>query len=264
MKKHLNLLMLVLAAFALLQCASEPEVSPQGETDQATYANAYADQFLTVEVTALKAHPENANPEVVYMTLVGEGGKVSVNWGDGTIEKMLIGPGGHEISHVYDRAGNFKINISGDIKTITKFDAAYGYFKLNHIHFGGVTNLREVSLSLFATSPARINLSQNRLLESVRFVGLETTSDIILPSTNRIREMLIDGKNLLPTAVVDRIIARVFDSVKASPRGGIMTLHKNWEEASTSSEFVGPPSSYSINKLRILETQYRWTILPKP
>ena len=120
----------------------------------------------------------------------------------------------------------YTINISGDIKTITGFEA-YGNEKLNSIHFGGLVNLRNVEMAWFVFATETINLSRNRQLEHVNFLDLQGTKDILLPTNNVIRSIGITGVQQLPTAVVDRLISRIYDSVKNAPRTGDFSLAKH-------------------------------------
>jgi hypothetical protein len=66
----------------------------------------------------------------------------------------------------------------------------------------------------------------------------------------------------MTTAAVDRVIARVHDSVVNSPRQGIFAFGALWGQGEEG-DVVGPPSSYSINKLRKLRDVYGWTIYPE-
>src|SRR6187431_1760257 len=94
-----------LMTFLLLQCSPESEIDPQPVTDDpATRAASYADQFFTISITTVSAG-DDAEP--VAFTLNGSGGKIALNWGDGTIEKMNVPPNGVRLEHQYERLKNY-------------------------------------------------------------------------------------------------------------------------------------------------------------
>lgn len=259
MKTKLNLLLLVLAVM-VVRCTDE-HVEPTTLTEElVTSANLYEDQFFTIGITTLKNHPEEPLPEQVEFYLQGNGGRISINWGDGTIEKLTIGSSIVTLNHQYKAAKNYTINMSGDIKTITSFRMNYLGTRINKIHFGGLVNLKEAEMGLLPYTMDVINLSRNRALETVRVVGLQSMDDVLLPSNNKLVNVDISGENEMTTAAVDRVIARVHDSVINNPRKGSFVLGSLWGETN---EMIGPPSSYSINKLKKLRDVYGWTIYPE-
>jgi hypothetical protein len=189
-----------------------------------------------------------------------------VNWGDGTIVKLQLNPDGPELRHDYDALKKYTIVVSGDIKSITGFRATGSSAKINTIHFGGLVNLKHVTM-VWADSPEIINLSRNRQLENVVLALLDGTNDILLPSTNAINYIEVtDIKdaygNGLSTAVVDRIVSRIYDSVKNSPRSGLFNLQGDVAQSNSNAQMVGTPSSYTLNKLRTLRDNYGWSIYP--
>jgi hypothetical protein len=254
--------LLVLLSFILIRCGDESVIEPEPLVDDpTTHATLYQDKFFTISITTRTSHPDNVLPEPIEMFFNGNGGNVSVDWGDGNVESVTIGPEQTGIEHQYDSVKNYTINISGDIKTITDYHLSYQYANYNSFHFGGLVNLQSVSLGWQEGTPAIINLSRNKNLESVTVMGAQNTKDILLPSNNKISFIEISGPNLINTAAVDRIIARIYTSVINAPKVGTFRLFADvWNEES--SQMVGPPSSYSINKLRKLRDVYGWTILP--
>jgi hypothetical protein len=237
----------------------EEKVEPRLEEDLKTSASAYRDQFLTIQITT------NYEDDMVFY-LEGLGGDVSVDWGDGTTEDFVIGEGYVTLEHDFNREEenpeDFTIRVSGDIKTITAMDWFYDGFYITDIHFGGLTNLKRLSMGILQHGPSVINLSRNRLLESLTLTGIQPLENVIMPATNKIRSIDIAGTNKLPVSVVDRIIARVHDSVVISPRSGHFSLPISWAQEEGDMTMVGPPSSYSINKLRKLRDRYGWGIYP--
>jgi hypothetical protein len=259
MKNTLNLLLLAVFCVMVAQCSDERVEPIMLEDDLMTSATLYEDQFFTLAITTIITDPSEPLPEQVTFDLEGTGGKISLNWGDGTIEKLIVGTSMVTLEHHYTRVKNYTIKMSGDIKTITSFRVNYLSTKIHDIHFGGLVNLKEVGMNLLGEVPSVINLSRNRSIENVSLSGLPSLKDVLLPTANNLSYVDITGENLLTTAAVDRIIARVHDAVVNKPRAGRFVLGVGWAE---DSEKVGPPSSYSINKLRKLRDVYGWTIYP--
>jgi hypothetical protein len=248
-----RILLVGVFAALLLQCSNEEfEPEPLAE-DMATASNAYEDQFLTIMITC------NADREFTFY-LTGNGGNVSVNWGDGTIQKHVIGPDPITLRHRYTREINYTIRVSGDILTITQLDIGYENLAVRNIHFGGVSNIRSVTLNQLPNGPASINLSRNKKIESVVLASIKPLREVLLSTTNNISLMDIAGSTNLSTAVVDKIVARIHDSVISRPRFGYFGFNRTWALKDMSR--VGPPSSYSINKLRKLRNVYDWTVYP--
>jgi hypothetical protein len=255
MKNILKLLFAIAVIVSFYGCSSDEPVNPvHVEDDLRTSANLYEDQFLTFKITT------NFDQGFKFY-LGGNGGKVSINWGDGTIEKKVIDGEYIMFDHVYSREKNYTINVSGDLATITAIDMAYRDLLINHIHFGGLTNLEQVNFNLIKIQGA-VNFSRNKKLQVVHLLGVQGMTDVILSTTNNITQLNISGDNSLTTPSVDRIIARIHDSVINNPRQGSMTLSKTWYQDEEDTSMVGPPSSYSINKLRKLQNTYGWNISP--
>jgi hypothetical protein len=85
MKLSINLFLSLVLLTLFSRCSQEEIVEPTSLTEDArTSANYYEDQFLTLYV----AYMYNYHTLNFYLT--GNGGKVSVNWGDGTIEKKVL------------------------------------------------------------------------------------------------------------------------------------------------------------------------------
>lgn len=240
-------------------CADESiEPQPLSE-DMKTSANGYWDQFLSIHITT------NFEDYVTFH-LDGTGGDITVDWGDGSSETSYVGPDYVTFTHDYntdeETPHDFAIRVSGDIKTITGFNFYYASLYVNEVHFGGLTNLKSLSMGVLSYGPTEINLSKNKVIESVVLPGVQRLQNLILPVSNKIRVIDISGYNELPTAVVDRVIARVHDSVVNSPRSGYFNIPASWAQEEDDPSMVGPPSSYSINKLRKLKRKYGWKIFP--
>jgi hypothetical protein len=262
MKTNLSLSALFFLLLLAVGCSEEKVEPVAPEDDLTTSANAYRDQFLLMEISPLKENESDEFPAQVDFILVATPGtRFSVNWGDGTIEKRVMNGDHLSFKHTYKNVKNYTVKVSGDIGMITSYFLDYNpYLKVRDIHTGGLLNLTSIRIGGFYQSPPALNLSRNRKLESVYLFDLLQTTDIILPTTNNISLMVLLGDTALPVAVLDRIISRIYDSVRNSPRSGILNISK---EADTDSEILGPPSSYSINKLKTLRDTYGWAIYPE-
>ena len=258
MKFSIKLFLSFLLLSFISSCSPDEIVEPTSLTEDAkTSANYYEDQFLTLDV----AYMYSFHSLTFYLT--GNGGKVSVNWGDGDIEKKVLYDNQNiAFTHRYDRRKNYSIRVSGDIKSITRFEISHQDMPVNKIHFGGLTNLRELILDYMSNSPMIINLSRNKELVSAKFHVTARTEQVILSTTNKITYFELSGPNSMNTPNADRVIARIHDSVVSNPRTGTINVQDYWNpyEAPVLS---GPPSSYSINKLRKLRDRYGWTVIPE-
>ncbi|HEY0740836.1 MAG TPA: hypothetical protein VGD40_05205 [Chryseosolibacter sp.] len=253
----------LLCASILLAAAgcSDENVEPLPLTeDVKTSATGYWDQFLSIDITT------NFEDYVTFH-LNGTGGEITVDWGDGASETAYVGPYDVTFTHDYntdeETLQDFAIRVSGDIKTIREFNFYYASLYVNEVYFGGLTNLKTLSMGVLGYGPREINLSNNKLIESVVLPGIQHLENLILPVSNKIRTLDISGYNELSTAVVDRVIARVYDSVVRSPRTGHVNLPASWSQDDDDRSMVGPPSPYSVNKLRKLKRKYGWTIFPE-
>lgn len=255
--------MIILMAFFAMRCAEERIEPAFLDEDQSTHAQGYfPSTVFAIEVTTILGGrvEENGLPQLTEFYLSGEPGtKVSVNWGDGTIQKVTIDESRNYMSHQYNRIKNYTIQVTGEISKITTFGMYYQHIIIRNVYLAGLVNLRKISMGLNYRVPSIVNLSHNRKIETLDLNGPELT-DIIVPSENRLNTVLISGPNALSTAVVDRIISRVYTSVQASPRTGYFALNENWYDDQPG--MVGPPSSYSITKLRKLRDVYGWEITP--
>lgn len=238
-------------------CAEE-NIEPLPTHDIRTRANGYWDQFLSIHLST------NFEEEITFY-MYGTGGEMTVDWGDGSRETFFVDDNYTSFHHAYnpeEGGQDFAIRVSGDLSTIIGFDFFYSSLYVNEMHFGGLTNLRYLSMGMLAEGPPVINLSKNKSIESVILPAIQRLENLILPASNKIRAIDISGTNVLPTSVVDRVIARVHDSVVKSPRDGFFILPVSWAHEEGDLSMVGPPSSYSLNKLRKLRKKYGWNITP--
>jgi hypothetical protein len=266
MKRSFSKLMLLLVAFTMLHCSDEPIVPGHQELtdDPATSITAYSPNIFVIEVTTIQ-HDPSFPPNPVGFELIGTGGKVSINWGDGTIEKVTLATNLMQFSHQYDRVKNYTIKIDGDIKNIEHYGMSYqDGVKIRNLHLSGLTGLKALNLIIMTESPEVINLSHNKLIEDLDLLDLLTTRSVIVPATNRISSVRLTGCVQLTTAAVDHIIGRLYQSVVSNPRTGSFNFSKSWWDTEIQDEMLGPPSDYSITKLRNLKNNYGWGVSPDP
>jgi hypothetical protein len=248
MKNILKCLFTLCIILSFSRCSTDDEIKPSLlEDDFETTAASYEDQFLTLQITT------NADREFAFR-LVGPGAKVAINWGDGEIQKFDLHAGHQIFSHLYDREKNYTIKVSGDIKMITMFYMTNEDLYVNNIHFGGMTNLIEAALYSLQHGPQVVNLSKNKMIERVVLVDTRNMKDIILSTTNKIWLVNLNRSVDLPVSVIDRVVSRVYDSVLQDPRSGYFSLRTNDPDQ----PILGPPSSYSLNKLKTLHDSYDW------
>jgi hypothetical protein len=257
MKRKIKLVLLAIAMLFLYRCSEEPVVEPQViEEDLKTSAAAYADQFLTINITT-------TTDRKMRFTLTGVGGKVFVDWGDGTKQQRVLDSDYDIFQHTYSESKDYTITVSGDIKTIETFIMLDEDLKVNALHLGGLINLTTFSFQLIWDGPATLNLSQCRNLGLLELQAVPKLTDLILPTTNNIWYANLSGTTNLSTAVIDRVIARIYDAaVNHSRRGGVIDI-KAFHQAGQEDSMIGPPSSYSITKLRKLRDVYQWYIYPE-
>jgi hypothetical protein len=247
--------MLAVCAVLLAVSCNDDVIEPAQVTeDLKTSASLWEDQYITMKITT------NFDTDIEFY--LSGSGSVSVNWGDGTTQSFTLSPEYTTFYHQYPGEQDYTINISGDIKAVTSFDMSYEGFQFNQFHFGGMTGLENLNFNLFQYGPAVINLSQNKALKSINLVGIQGMQDLVLASTNVITHVDLAGENSLPVSVIDRVIARVHDSVVNNPRQGFINLSKSWAQEEGDFAMIGPPSGYSITKLRKLQDSYGWHIAP--
>jgi hypothetical protein len=256
MKNTFRILVTACAMLVAVSCSNDELIEPvQAAEDLKTSATLWEDQFITMKITT------TFDLDIEFY-LSGNNGTVSVDWGDGSIQSFTLSSEHTSFYHQYAGTQDYTINISGDIKMVKTFDMSYEGVKFNQFHFGGMVNLEDLNFNLFQYGPSVINVSQNKALKSINMVGIQGMQDLVLASTNVITHLDLAGENSLPTSVVDRVIARIHDSVVNNPRAGFFNLSKSWVQSEDDYSLIGPPSGYSINKLRKLKDMYGWTISP--
>jgi hypothetical protein len=256
-----QLLLLLMVAITLFNCSEQPVAPVEPTEDIATFAEAYSPNVFVLEITTVSYEPSYPTVPVELQIAGTAGGKIAINWGDGTIEKITLSSDYSFLHHQYGRVKNYTIKIDGEIKNIDNFGMSYqGDVKVNNMYLSGLTGLKSMDLSMVGGPLEVINLSHNKLIENLGIVDVPGLRDIIMPSTNNLTNIQITGTPQISTAAVDRVIGRVYESVVSNPRGGSFVLDKEWWIESN--EMVGPPSGYSITKLKKLRDNYGWSISP--
>jgi len=263
MKTSLKFLMVVMA-LVIIRCSEEKIEPAQLDEDPSTHMQSvYPSSVFAIEVTTIEGGrvEEDGTPQLTEFYLIGEGAKVSVNWGDGTIEKITLGESRNYMGHQYSRFKNYTIQITGEISRIKTFGMFYQHIVVRNVYLSGLVNLVELRMGLNNQGPSVINFSHNSNIELINIID-DNLTDVIIPSSNKLTGVALSGSTGLSTSVVDRIISRVYTSVQSSPRAGGFSLNASWYEESD--EMVGPPSSYSITKLKKLRDVYGWSFTPNP
>jgi hypothetical protein len=266
MKRKIFYFLLLPVALTMFYCSDE-QVAPSGAADGltedlSTSMKAYSPNVFAIGITTVKIHPSEPLPAPIEMHLSGTGGKIAINWGDGTIEKVMLTAHLAPFSHQYERVKNYVIKIDGEIKNIESYGLTYQDVNLRDIYLSGLTGLKHLNIGLITGSPEVINFSHNKLIEEVDLTDLRQLRDIIIPTTNNISYISIAGDVQLTTAVVDRVIGRVYQSVVSNPRTGTFSLPVAWSQPSELDDMIGPPSGYSLTKLNKLRNTYGWNIYP--
>jgi hypothetical protein len=251
---------LIAGLLLLTASCSDENIEPRPLTDDLkTSANGHWDEYFSIYVVT---HWDDD----FSLFLIGTGGNLTVDWGDGSSESFYVGEEYVSVEHDFNRAeedpGEFAITISGDLHSIKGVDYFYDGIDVREMHFGGLINLTNLNMGIIQSGPPVINLSENSMIERIILPGVQRMEELILPSVNKIRAIDISGTNSLNTADVDRIIARVHDSVVKSPRSGFFSLPVSWAQEENDQSLLGPPSRHSYNKLRKLQKKYGWSIYP--
>jgi hypothetical protein len=268
--KIFHQLLLIIVAIAMYNCSEPPVVPVEPTEDIATHAEAYSPNVFVMEITTQSYAPYPQQP--VELQIAGTAGsKIAINWGDGTIDKITLAPYSPYpeppyIEHQYSRVKNYTIKVDGDIKNIEYIKIGdFGPPEVNNIYLSGLTGLKRLELSYVTGSLAEINLSHNKLLEILLLEEMPGLRNIIMPATTNLISVQIMITPQLSTAAIDRVIGRVYESVVSNPRSGYFDLNKEgWWDNPDRTEMVGPPSSYSITKLKRLRAIYGWEVYPDP
>lgn len=192
--------------------------------------------------------------------LVGSGGVIDVDWGDGFVESIDFGTTPIALlNHTYAGDDVYFISITGAVDQVTEF---YNYYdaggKATDIRFEQLSGLRQIRYGLIS-GPATIDLSSNNQLDFINIAGIEELEQLILPATHDIDFIICSGPNLFTTPVIDAIINSIYtNAVADNIHGGIFGLQVNW--ADENSGLVGSPSLAARMQLNELRTTYGWTV----
>ncbi|GAA0190183.1 hypothetical protein GCM10009122_51470 [Fulvivirga kasyanovii] len=244
------------------------------KTGYATYVKEFNYRQLTdsldnllLEVTlqrsfTLLAYINFAASNVFSMSLKGDSGLISIDFGDGTSMNHTLNNDAStsEIRHTYASEGNHPITITGDIHMITEFYSYYGDGMIDEIDLTGLTGLESIIFGL-TRGPEVVDLSQCEKLNFVNMAAIPQMKELILPDVNFIKYFLINGSTQLNTANIDDIINKIHqNAVLNNEMDGQFFYGSDW--VADSGDPIGPPSASSVAKLTELRDTYNWTILP--
>jgi hypothetical protein len=193
-----------------------------------------------------------------------EGESIDVDWGDGTQENVPLATDGPfaPLAHTYATPGQHLITVSGAIELITGFHSAYGAGSMDAIDLRPLPSL--ISLTIVLTrGPETLDLTQNPELTFVHLEGVPELKHVLLPASNKISYLNIDGPNQISTTDVDAIIEKIHSAATLlNTQDGHFELDQSW--MIPTNIMVGPPSPASVDMLQDLRNNYNWTILPDP
>lgn len=264
--KYLMKTFLFLAAATLgtLQQCSEPELFRQSELHRPS--------LPLSKIKPNKAISHGRQFKIVPMYLgdfsvsVGASSRanIQVSWGDGTDTSYVMTDNLTYLDHTYSNTSQMpEILVTGDLTKIIYFQTEYGSGTFADIDFKPLTNLQEVQIDLTST-PAEIDLSQNRSLTKLSIGAVPELQSILLPKRHNISIIGIDGPSGLNTQDVDAIIGNIYaNAVAKNIKNGAFSVTSDWQNDEGDLTMLGPPSSFSIEKLRSLRDDYAWTIYPE-
>jgi hypothetical protein len=192
-------------------------------------------------------------------------GTVNIDWGDGTYgsHTFTAAQDWYNFEHDYAADGNHFITITGDLNQVYFFYSFYGQGMLDAINFEQLVNLNEIRLGL-TRGPAKINVSQNLNLQSIRMPGVQGLRDLVLPSNHTIHYLDISGRNDMNMSEVSGLINNMYNNAVAHGlTGGYINVAGSWWSDPTEPLFVGPPSTDAKSKLVILREDYGWSVDPE-
>ncbi len=196
-------------------------------------------------------------------SIVGPGGTINLDWGDGTDTTFTMGGEWGELIHAYASDGNYPVTLTGDIAEIRQFYSAYGQGMIDEINFEHLTSLVEVRFAL-TRSPSTIDLSHNTNLNFVMLAGLPALETVLLPEHHDIAVMDITGPNNMQTAAVDAVVDNIYSNAVAKGIvNGNFGIAREWFHEEGDYSMAGPPSGASVSKLKTLRSAYGWYLLPE-
>jgi hypothetical protein len=264
MKSFLQSLAMLLFACSLQNC--QDNLSGElSEPDQIITAQKLTERqqndVFTLSAIVREDYGVPANKFLVYVT--GSSGNMSVNWGDGTDSVFTFADNEHTLEKIYSAPGRYEIIITGDLKNIRRFQSSYGEGVFDGVNFKNLTGLESLRIGL-TPGPEVIDLSTNRKLREVMLTDINELTVIRLPKNHSISSVSIAGPNNLSSSTVDEVINSIYEAaVKRKIYNGYFNvMYLFYENPEVAKDLVGPPSSDSVSKLRILQDVYGWEIVP--
>jgi hypothetical protein len=199
--------------------------------------------------------------------LKGEGGEVTVNWGDGTVENHVLSNEGNglDMTHSYASINKtYFVAVTGALKKIEDM-SLLSSSKLESINTDRLTELTGFSIpdAILASAPEKLSFRFNTKLENLQLEGVTGLKTVEIPSENRLTKIDLNGSKELTTASIDDFITKIHSSaVLHNEMNGEFAFDENL--FANSNVMIGPPSEESISKLRELKNVYGWEISPSP
>ena len=193
----------------------------------------------------------------------GASGRITVNWGDGTIEDFNLTPDlilihSYPTDILAQNIMQYFVSISGDLQHITAVvnpDYAIGVKK---IVVNALPNLATFNMGF--TELQHVDLSMNDQLQRLGISYNDYLTSVILPQSHEIAYAGLNGITSMSGDDISGIISNVYhNTVEKNITNGLIQL---WDDFDPEGAMVGPPSQESIEQLRILRDQYQWTVEP--
>jgi hypothetical protein len=192
--------------------------------------------------------------------------KIFIDWGDGSPQESLELKKSSDAKHTYLNApfgSRYYVSVTGEIDKITSCGFYYGLSGISQINLENLPALKSFDVGFNAPYGVKTyDFSNNSNLEELTLSYISKTENVILPVNNKINSIWMDEIPTFKAESLNDLIEKLYNSVKASNRRNGNLYLNNGDPANHN--YVVPPSTESINKLRILKNQFGWKINPNP
>lgn len=266
MKNLRPFFLLAVSAFLFFQC-SEEEIKPTNSLiEEEISAQAQRTDALVIGALVNADYDDAISGYDYEFYLTGDNVNITINWGDGTTTQHAAASryDYDGIFHGYKSPGRYIITITGTLDKVVEFSSYYGHADFNAINFAALPNLEIVNVGL-TRSPATMDLTKNPSLTTVSLAGMPDMKNLVLPRTHNISQLSLDGPFQLDTEDVDKIVSNIHkNTIAKNIQGGLITLRASWAQDENDYSMIGPPSGFTLDKLRFLRDSYGWSIYPSP